>query len=523
MNAFSLRLGLFTLTTVLLFSSGVSAQLDSVFGDDTSSLESGDSLESLTTDAAADPQAAFNSAMTAGQELLQQGQFTEAIAKFQEAQQIGPNFAAPYVGLGKCYVGLDSTQDALTQFTRAMTVFGATTEPEALFQAHMERGKIYLEIPSQYNTAVEDFATAAQLDPKSAEAQYFFGRSQLLQTISSIGRGLDQTGQATLRSTLELFAKAIELNPNYGEAYLDRGRTLLRLRLIELSVADHEKAVQLLPQNTKILADLGFAYRNRAQLESSKPNPDTGKMIADLNAALTAMDSYLAAHGNTPRLKPWEKPEPLEIQMQSVLISKAETLISLGDEQDKNKSRYQAAIGVADRYLRLAELPPDEEAQGHYVRGLALRMLGNLEQAIDEFGEAISLSRQAGQPNPEASFRRGILYFRQGDYDRALSDFDNALLNPISFQADSRVLFWKGLANAKLEKPNEAIRNYSLAIRNYPNYRYALLNRGLAYLDTGKDEKALQDFNTLLRIDRTDKKAASYRSITKDRMNEKSL
>lgn len=524
MNAFSLRLFLCTLLSLMIFSPNVSAQLDSVFGDETSGDSlAGENLDSLAADAANDPQAAFDAAMKAGQELLAQEQWAEALAEFQTAAQIGGNFAAPYVGLGKCYVGLDATQDALTQFTRAMTVFGATTEPEALFEAHMERGKIYLTIPSQYNTAVEDFATAAQLDPKSAEAQYFFGRSQLLQTISSIGRGLDQTGQATLRASLEMFAKAIELNPNYGEAYLDRGRTLLRLRLIELAVADHEKAVQLMAGNTKILADLAFAYRSRAQLESGKPDADSNKMIADYNAALKAMDSYLAAHGNTPRLKPWDKPEPLEIQMQSVLISKAETLIDLGNEQNREKSHYQSAIRVADRYLALAELPSDEQAQGHYMRGRSLRMLGNLDQAIDEFGEAIALSRQAGQPNPEAAFRRGILYFRQGDYDRALADFENALLNPTSFQADSRVLLWKGLAKAKQGKPNEAIRNYSLAIRNYSEYRYAYLNRGLAYLETGNEEKALKDFNALLRIDRTDKKAAHYRKITRERLAEKSL
>ena len=148
-------------------------------------------------------------------------------------------------------------------------------------------------------------------------------------------------------------------------------------------------------------------------------------------------------------------------------------------------------------------------------------MMGNLDVAIDEFGSALRYSKQTPRPYyPDANLRRGIIYFRQEKYDLAIEDFQEAAVNPGSpLQEDPRATFWLGLAFARKANYPDAARAYTRAINSYPEYTAAFVNRGLAYLKSGRYERAFSDFNIAVRLDSTNETARKYREIARSYLN----
>ena len=88
-------------------------------------------------------------------------------------------------------------------------------------------------------------------------------------------------------------------------------------------------------------------------------------------------------------------------------------------------------------------------------------------------------------------FTRGQIYFRHGDYDRAIEDFSAFIhQNPDS----DKVFNWRGLSHAKKREYDRAISDYTEAIRLNREPVGPYLNRGSAYEKKGELDKALADF-----------------------------
>jgi tetratricopeptide (TPR) repeat protein len=93
-------------------------------------------------------------------------------------------------------------------------------------------------------------------------------------------------------------------------------------------------------------------------------------------------------------------------------------------------------------------------------------------------------------------FSRAQIYFRNGDYDRAIADFSAFIrLNPNSVAAFNE----RGLSYAKKGDYDRAIADYSEAIRLDRGSVLPYSNRGSAYEKKGELDKALADFREALR------------------------
>ena len=64
----------------------------------------------------------------------------------------------------------------------------------------------------------------------------------------------------------------------------------------------------------------------------------------------------------------------------------------------------------------------------------------------------------------------------------------------------------------------DAIRAYSRAIRASRDYVPAYLNRGLAYMNVGRNDRAISDFNNVLRRDQENEQARTYREQALERV-----
>ena len=92
-------------------------------------------------------------------------------------------------------------------------------------------------------------------------------------------------------------------------------------------------------------------------------------------------------------------------------------------------------------------------------------------------------------------FTRAQIYFRNGDYDRAIEDFSVFIHGyPFSDEGFNE----RGLSYAKKGEYDRAIADYTEAIRLNREQFGPYINRGFAYEKKGELDKALADFREAL-------------------------
>jgi len=435
--------------------------------------------------------------------LAAQGDLNGALVAYEEATQANPNFTS-YLESARILVQLEELNDAIESYSRAIQMSGTLDEDpkevaKIAIPAFLELGQAYLDT-EQYNQALNAFTAAAQLPGQSrnAETLYNIGVAQSEYTMSQQFLTA-QTRQEELTLAMESFDKAIKINPDYADALYERGNTHVLLGDADKAIDDLEKAVQLDPANSDAIAQLGFVSLQRGLQEANRRNGQTAKILRDLQMAHRQLSQYLAT---VPEDQEVDEEDPDAILRENILVNRSAANIGLGDEaQGGSGSYYQQAIADANAAI---EIDP-EKSDAHYQKGMAFRMLGDHEAAIEAYTEAIELSPSVS----EYVLRRGIMFFRTGDLELAKADLNRSVLLAGGFSA--RAYFWLGLCNQKQEEPTLAIRDYTRAIRLSPEYHVAYLNRGIAYMKMGRYERAKLDFNQVLRQDRKNTDARSLR------------
>jgi tetratricopeptide (TPR) repeat protein len=95
---------------------------------------------------------------------------------------------------------------------------------------------------------------------------------------------------------------------------------------------------------------------------------------------------------------------------------------------------------------------------------------------------------------------RGTAYLRRGDYDKAISDFNEALRIDPDYEKPHYLYDNRGTVYLRKGDYERAIADYDQALRIKPNYALAYHNRGTAYLYKEDFEEAISDFNKALEI-----------------------
>lgn len=117
--------------------------------------------------------------------------------------------------------------------------------------------------------------------------------------------------------------------------------------------------------------------------------------------------------------------------------------------------------------------------------------VNKLNQCLQAINDSHSLSVQ------DACYQRGLNLSKNGDCDRAIVDFNQAIeLNPQWADA----YYNRGLVYLKLEQTQKAIDDYTEALKIKPNWDMAYCNRGNAYYKLGEYERAILDYDSALRI-----------------------
>jgi superkiller protein 3 len=157
-------------------------------------------------------------------------------------------------------------------------------------------------------------------------------------------------------------------------------------------------------------------------------------------------------------------------------------------EEGKSDTAFPSdAASAAKPGVVRAASPAEQKALRHNERGLELFSKGRLEQAVEEYEEAI-----AAHPTLAAAHNNlGGAHFAAGRFDRAADAFRRAT----ELDADyGQAHFNLALAHIKLGREREAHAALSAALRAYNS-------AGEAHLKAGRLREAEESFRGMLQID----------------------
>jgi tetratricopeptide (TPR) repeat protein len=183
-----------------------------------------------------------------GNSYYDQGRYEEALADYDWAIEINPEFASAYSNRGNTYDEQGRTEETLADYDRAIEL-----DPEDAI-AYNNRGIIYRK-QRRYEEALTDYGRAIELDPEDAGTYY--------------NRGNIYLNQERYEEALVDYGRAIELDPEDADTYYNRGLTYDKQGRDEEALADYGRAIELDPDYTLAYINRGSVYRRLRQTEKS--------------------------------------------------------------------------------------------------------------------------------------------------------------------------------------------------------------------------------------------------------------
>jgi tetratricopeptide (TPR) repeat protein len=294
-----------------------------------------------------------------------------ALADYNRAIELDPKNADAYYNRGNIKRAKGDLDGAIADFSRAIEI-----NPK-LAVAYKNRGEAK---QANGNAAgAEDLKRAGELDPELMSKESVAGSSSnraasaspapsspgtrapnLKQAERYYESGLKKQHEGNLDGAIAAYSRAIEFNPDYTEAYNNRGNLKGAKEDHDGAIADYDRAIQLDPTHT-------ISYNNRGVQRQEKHDWDGA--IADFNHAIELDPKYAKAYYNRGNVK-------------------------------EDKGDHDGAISDFDRAI---ELDP-KYAYSYNNRGNAKKAKGDYDGAIADFTRAIALAPQdAGFYSP----RRG--------------------------------------------------------------------------------------------------------------------
>jgi len=243
------------------------------------------------------------------------------------------------------------------------------------------------------------------------------------------------------------FAGAIECDTNCADAYSRRGRVYGWLGLEQLAKQDAEKALKLIVTV-----------------------PDEADLLLEHAGLLNTVDKKQEADQ--------ESKQVLATCSQGKDVS---TLINASGAH-YNLHQYKDSVNCLSQALKLAP----ECLDLHFLRSCSYWQLNQWALANTELDHYII----SNDHNPIAFWCKGNCCYYQGDYARAVADYDQAIKLAPNFVY---AFYWRGVAYHYLNDYEKAMSDFSSAISLEPTNAYAYGERGHIYCHQKAWAKALKD------------------------------
>lgn len=178
-------------------------------------------------------------------------------------------------------------------------------------------------------------------------------------------------------------------------------------------------------------------------------------------------------------------PSPSDAQQRNQLGPLCTTDTTPADQQ----------IDACNKIIALKVFSGEKLGTIYYWRAVGWNKKGNYAQVIADASETIRL-----QPSAAAFNLRGSAYYDKGEYDIAISDFNDGLRMGAAGEAG---IIYHNRGNAWRSRGEyaKAIADYDMAIKQGPKSAFSYQNRGASKQALGDLEGALADINEAIRTD----------------------
>jgi tetratricopeptide (TPR) repeat protein len=364
--------------------------------------------------------------------------------------------------------------------------------------------------------------TWAEVVGQKRDAIYFFHK------------GEDALDEQNYKTALAHFNECLRIDPYYIEAYYSRAQVREGMGDSKGALTDFSIYLESKPQNTDALfsrAMLRYQYKQWAvaredflKLLSSPPGetksiffaPDRegGAAIATTQSDMTpTILNYLAMVDtklknyksaihfldSAIKLEPknseffvnrgWAHQEMLDTIQATADYQKALALNREGSLARYNLASLTAKKGnlkEGEKLLTEAIERNPEEPHFLVARAINYTAQGDYPKALLDYNAAIQLDIA----DPDAWMRRGVVKVKLKDLNGALADYTQSIK-----LKDNNEMVWlyRGDLMVQLNKVKDAIEDYTVAITHQPEYGIAYYHRGIAKQRSGNLKEACED------------------------------
>ncbi len=180
------------------------------------------------------------------------GNSEQALADYTQAIALAPDYGLAYRNRGLLWEALGDADAAYADYTAAIE------RDPADANALRNRGGINLN-RDDFAAAVADYDAAFAADPTIGNASFFNDR------------GLAQALQGAFEDAVRDFERAIEIDPEFVDAYINRAFAYDDMGDLPAALADHERAMALAPDDTRELNNLAWTYYRAGRPEDGLP------------------------------------------------------------------------------------------------------------------------------------------------------------------------------------------------------------------------------------------------------------
>jgi len=378
-------------------------------------------------------------------------------------------------------------------FTATPTLFGATAVPTQVFSsgptplsafldATYTPTALYVNTPraaaavdqfriaktaydkGEWDVFIENMLLLEPLEPDSADIPYYIGeayrfKEEYGQAARYYNESIDINANfapaylGLARVSLlanprfeadDLFAKAILLDPNFGETYLERARYLIAKGDYEDAFTDLEVAEKILPGSPDVLITYALAYYAQEDYEKSLEYAQKAYAADILNLPTYGLlgDLYIEEGNYASAAEVYELYTSYETQDATAFAKLGQAYYFLGD--------YQRAV---DAITRGTDLSRNGLKKYYVYRGYANLELGNYDEAVDDLAEAV------GEDDQSYFARIGFAqaFYGQGKFGTAFLQIEAAQSLAETDEETALALYWRARIQEKRNDLRDAI------------------------------------------------------------------
>jgi protein O-mannosyl-transferase len=208
-----------------------------------------------------------------GQALAKEGRLSEAIAQYEEALRLKPDYPEVDINLGLALASAGRPAEAITRYEEALRL-----NPERP-EVHNNLC-IVLRQTGRIPEAIAEGEAALRLEPDYSEAD------------NNLGVALIQGGHAA--EAIGFLNRAVQLQPGYAEAHNNLGLALLLVGRLPEAIAREQEAIRLDPHLYRAHFALGLALAAAGRPQDAIP---------EFQAALSLKPDFVEARRELDRLQ----------------------------------------------------------------------------------------------------------------------------------------------------------------------------------------------------------------------------